>query len=131
MGLLNKKRKRLSEMTDEELATTVLESPAVDTMEPTCVELARRVMRLTAGRQNFHAMRMEFFEGFTHAMNRHLVCPLNAAETRKVLEACYAFIRANYADLLDDVDSKRRTWRDAGAEFYERRYEWGEGRHEN
>lgn len=128
-SLLGQPQKKLADLTDEELANRVLRSPALDSMEPTCVELAKRVLKLSTDQelrnavdsQQTHAMRMEFFEGFTTAMNRHLVCPLNASETRKVLEACYAFIRANYAQLLEDVDGDRYTWRDAGAAYYETR----------
>lgn len=127
--LLGQPQKKLADLTDEELANRVLQSPALDSMEPTCVELAKRVLALATAKQRResidahqnHAMRMEFFEGFTAAMNRHLICPLNASETRKVLEACYAFIRANYAQLLEDVDGERYTWRDAGADYYETR----------
>ena len=127
--LFGQPQKKLADLTDEELANRVLQSPALNSMEPTCVELAKRVLKLSTDQelrsavdsQQTHAMRMEFFEGFTTAMNRHLICPLNASETRKVLESCYAFIRKNYAQLLEDVDGERYTWRDAGADYYETR----------
>lgn len=128
--LFKESRKKLSDMTDEEVANTVLRSPSIENMDPTCVELAKRVLRLTTDKQlsdaidsqQKHAMRMEFFEGFTSAMNKHLIRPLDAPETRRVLESCYAFIRANYTQLLEDVDGKRYTWRDAGAAYYATRY---------